>query len=400
MRKLTNAILIASLATATACAGTCGDIESDDDAREGADIGIPENENGSDGGMNEKSADGGVDLGPSDSGDEVGFDQPRCGDGVKDPFETCDDGNRMDGDYCSADCSRTIGECGDGVIQNNESCDDSNNDDGDYCSADCTTITGECGDGMQQSNETCDDGNTSDGDYCSGDCMTITGECGDGTQQSNETCDDGQTTDCVSTHDGGDGVCVATGTCSSGYALDGNGNCVSNNTTGLSVPCSLGSGYAVFKFHYDSGSTSARIDVWDASCSYSFAPNSACNVREVTRSFGGDVERTSQGYPVATSSDYIRVRYSVAGLNFSTATLCVQARSYATSSSTNIRAWSPIYLDVAYGPVDNDFVYDWYPIDWSNHLSPSDSPSLTAIQLYAYQGSNSLAVKAVELCVE
>ena len=45
-------------------------------------------------------------------------------------------------------------------------------------------------------------------------------------------------------------------------------------------------------------------------------------------------------------------------------------------------------------------VSHWYGIDWSNHLSPTDDPNLTAIQLYAYQGSNSLAVKAVELCVE
>ena len=221
--------------------------------------------------------------------------------------------------------------------------------------------------------------------------------CGDGSVQAGETCDDGVTTDCATTHDGGDGTCVAAGTCVAGYSLDAAGTCVPN-ATGLSTPCSNGAGQTLFRFHYDNGSTSARIDVWDAACSYSFA-NQACNVREVYPGFG-DLDRTSGGFPVCTSSEYIRVRYSVAGIPFTRATLYVQARSYSTGSSTSIEAWSPIYGSQISGLVDNDFVYDWYTIDWSNHLSASDDPNLTAIQLYAYQGSNRLAVEAVELCLE
>ncbi len=255
-----------------------------------------------------------------------------------------------------------------------------------------------CGDGSTTGTEACDDGNEVDGDYCSADCSAITGSCGDGVVQTNEGCDDQATVDCATTHDGGDGACVPTNTCSAGYQLDAGGSCVSTNTTGLPTPCSNGSGQTLFRFHYDSGSTSARIDVWDASCSYSFA-NQACNVREVYPGFG-DVSRTSQGFPVCTSTEYIRARFSVAGIPFSTATLYVKARSYATSSSTTIRAWSPLYGDQFSALVDNDFVYDWYAIDWSNNLSPSDDPNLTAIQLYAYQGSNRLAVEAVELCLE
>jgi len=256
-----------------------------------------------------------------------------------------------------------------------------------------------CGNGSVELDEACDDGNTDDGDYCDATCETTTGSCGDGVVQANETCDDGLTTACSTTHDGGDASCLPNGACVAGFVLNGAGACVSNNTTGLTVPCSNGAGYSMFKFHYDNGSTSARIDVWDATCSYSFASNSACNVREVYPGFG-DVSRTSEGYPIVTSTHYIRVRFSAAGLNFNTATLYVQGRSYATGSSTTIRAWSPLYGEQFGGPVDNDFVYDWYDLDWTGFLTPNDQPSLSAVQIYAYQGSSSLAIKAVELCVE
>lgn len=75
-----------------------------------------------------------------------------------------------------------------------------------------------CGDGMAEAPEACDDGNTTAGDYCAADCSSITGSCGDGMVQSNETCDDGTITmGCDTTQNGGDGKCVAAGTCSPGY---------------------------------------------------------------------------------------------------------------------------------------------------------------------------------------
>ena len=255
-----------------------------------------------------------------------------------------------------------------------------------------------CGDGVPQGGEACDDGNTSDGDYCAADCALVTGTCGDGVRQSNESCDDGNATDCATTHDGGDGTCVPPGTCAPNYVLDATGNCVSN-PTGLSTPCQNGPGWTLFRFRYNNNSTSAQIDVWDASCSYSFAPNSACNVREVYPGFG-EVARTSQGYPIFTSSNYMRVRFDVGGLNFSSVTLWIQARSYATSSSTYYDVWSPLYGEKEGGPVDNDFVYDWYGLDWTGYLYPTDDPGLTAIQLYGGRGSGSLAVSGIEMCVQ
>ncbi len=318
-----------------------------------------------------------------------------CADGIKQDNEICDDGNVNDDDYCKNDCSEITGTCGDGAIQNNEVCDDGNQSEDDYCKADCSLVTGECGDGTIQMNEACDDGNTTDGDYCDAICGSVTGSCGDGVVQSNESCDDQATADCANTHDGGDGTCVATTACSAGYMLNSSGVCISTNTTGLSTPCSqAGGGYTMFKIHYDNGSTSARVDVWDANCNYSFASNSACNVREVCRGFC-DVPTTGGGNPIFNTSNYWRARYNATGFNFTNATLWVQARG--TQGSTRFRAWSPLYGDVMSGLV-NGSSYDWYSVDWSNHLSPLDQPSLTAIQIYGINGP--IAVQSVELCVQ
>ena len=59
-----------------------------------------------------------------------------CGNKVVNADETCDDGNTVDGDGCSAKCQQNV--CGDGVIwQGKEQCDDGNTKDGDGCSALC-----------------------------------------------------------------------------------------------------------------------------------------------------------------------------------------------------------------------------------------------------------------------
>jgi hypothetical protein len=177
------------------------------------------------------------------------------------------------------------------------------------------------------------------------------------------------------------------------------GKADAGNPTGLKTPCQQGPGWTLFRFHYSGGGTSPTIDVWDATCSYSYASSSACNVYAVYPGFGS-VSYTSQGFPILTTSEYLRVRFSVAGLSFSKAAVYLKARSYATSSSTYYRIWSPLHGDLAGGPVDNDWVYDWYAMDWTGYLKPTDSPPLTAIQIYAYQGSGQLAVEAVELCVQ
>jgi cysteine-rich repeat protein len=110
---------------------------------------------------------------PNECRDDCTF----CGDGNLDSGEQCDDGNNVDGDGCSAFCQdepicgdgviNQPGEtceppgsnagqpnecrddctfCGDGNLDSGEQCDDGNNVDGDGCSANCTD-EGICGTG-------------------------------------------------------------------------------------------------------------------------------------------------------------------------------------------------------------------------------------------------------------
>jgi len=67
-----------------------------------------------------------------------------CGNGVIDPGEQCDDGNKTDGDGCSSTCQREwqtmvggMETCGNGIVELGEGCDDGNRVDNDGCSARC-----------------------------------------------------------------------------------------------------------------------------------------------------------------------------------------------------------------------------------------------------------------------
>jgi fibro-slime domain-containing protein len=156
---------------------------------------------------------------------------PPCGDGERAKSEACDDGNKRDGDGCSADClavepgfscfpqgapCRRIARCGDGVVASSEPCDDGNTQDGDGCSARCKLELGSqcsgqpskcekapCGDGKIAGAEACDDGNGTPFDGCSQTCQgepscatgkPCTSKCGDGLVLG-EDCDDGNLRD-------------------------------------------------------------------------------------------------------------------------------------------------------------------------------------------------------------
>lgn len=94
-----------------------------------------------------------------------------CGDGVYDPGEDCDDGNRTGEDGCSDLCRLEDPlSCGDTVTGAGETCDDGNSLDGDGCSATCQS-EGICGDGSPDVGEQCDDGNSESGDGCSNRCQ-------------------------------------------------------------------------------------------------------------------------------------------------------------------------------------------------------------------------------------
>jgi cysteine-rich repeat protein len=138
-------------------------------------------------------------LRPNDA-DPFYVPQLRCGDGSKQPWEPCDDGNNSNADACVVGCQAA--RCGDGFLRQNmppndvayESCDDANNDDSDACLSDCREAR--CGDGALRTDlqpgdvgyELCDDGNRYDRDACIA-CQPAV--CGDGfVQDGVEQCDD------------------------------------------------------------------------------------------------------------------------------------------------------------------------------------------------------------------
>src|SRR6187402_1500511 len=152
----------------------------------------------------------------------------HCGDKTLTDEEACDDGNKVSGDGCSADCLMVevgyscavsgqlcakIAKCGDGVTSDPEICDDGNVAPGDGCSARCTLELGfkcagdpsmctptTCGDKVKEGAESCDDGNVDPYDGCSTICQSepnckagpCKSDCGDGLVIG-EACDDGNT---------------------------------------------------------------------------------------------------------------------------------------------------------------------------------------------------------------
>ena len=159
-----------------------------------------------------------------------------CGNGMMDPPEQCDDGNKTAGDGCSAICQipagwscsgwpsvcTMAGVCGDSILGASEACDDGNTAGNDGCAADCKKVdpgyecrvpgrkcVPACGDGKVIGGEQCDDGNTTADDGCSPTCALEPGAtcdntmmpskctaavCGNKKVEAGESCDDG---DCV-----------------------------------------------------------------------------------------------------------------------------------------------------------------------------------------------------------
>ncbi len=195
--------------------------------------------------------DAGPDGGPPDSGPP-----DLCGDGVRQSWELCDDGNRDGGDGCNRACSGVehlftcpdaggacvdLVACGDLRIQAAESCEDGNRDGGDGCGSDCVLEAGwrcpvsgapclalRCGDMVVRGTEDCDDGNTAAGDGCSATCRIEPGYacapgggpctlafCGDRVTHPTESCDDGN----ANFDDGCTPICTSEPDCASGTCL-------------------------------------------------------------------------------------------------------------------------------------------------------------------------------------
>ena len=214
-----------------------------------------------------------ADMAGSDSGTLQGWGllvcKNLCGDGIVQAAmgETCDDGNTVNTDGCSADCQTAF--CGDGIAQPflGETCDDGNAVNTDACSTSCHNAV--CGDGIVQPSlgETCDDANVLDGDGCPADCKAIIG---DGLVDLGEACDDGN-------RNSGDG-CDAGGQIEECYTCSGQPSVctpgarirvvdASSNTVGRFAAATLGADGLAVVVYYDD--TNQRIKVAhceDAAC--------------------------------------------------------------------------------------------------------------------------------------
>jgi spore coat protein H len=97
---------------------------------------------------------------------------PFCGDGITAGIEECDDFRNGDNffDGCRDDC--TVNRCGDGLLDFNEGCDDTNLLNNDGCNANCQDEDNIaiCGNGLLELGEGCDDGNQEDADACGNNC--------------------------------------------------------------------------------------------------------------------------------------------------------------------------------------------------------------------------------------
>jgi cysteine-rich repeat protein len=96
----------------------------------------------------------------------------RCRNGIVEPGEQCDDGNRNNRDDCPNDCQLAV--CGDSALEGHEECDDGNTAAGDGCSPTCK-LERRCGNGVTDPGEQCDDGNLINGDGCSAGCCILSG---------------------------------------------------------------------------------------------------------------------------------------------------------------------------------------------------------------------------------
>ena len=141
---------------------------------------------------------------------DIGAYESRCGDGIIDPGEQCDDGNPVDGDGCDTNCTFT--GCGNGVVTAGEECDDANVAPGDCCGPTCqyeaagsacpddgSPCTDQMCDGAGHclhppvaDGTACDDGNDcATGDFCRGGVCRPGPVCGPRFLCNGTACDDG-----------------------------------------------------------------------------------------------------------------------------------------------------------------------------------------------------------------
>jgi hypothetical protein len=156
--------------------------------------------------------------------------------------------------------------------------------------------------------------------------------------------------------------------------------------------CTNGPGWSLFRIHMQG--TFVILDHWDAACAYSLAPDSTC----MAGAYGNISATPDDVAVILDGTDRLMIRYAATGLPIVGATLYVSAKAISTGSSAQLVTWSPIHGELRTDFILAGFTYPWYAVDWTDMVSPSDDPDLTAVVIQGGDGAP-LGVRAVELCV-
>ena len=158
-------------------------------------------------------------------------------------------------------------------------------------------------------------------------------------------------------------------------------------------PCTNGPGRALWRLSWPAGQGGyARVDAWGAACAYSLA-DPACSLSGEPHNYAS----FGPGIVFNSTTDYFRVRYSVAGLGFTAATLYLAAHADG-SGLPRLQVQSQLHGELLFQPTVPISTHRLYTIDWTPYLAPGDAPSLTAVTLRPMP--TGVAVSQLELCVQ
>ena len=158
-------------------------------------------------------------------------------------------------------------------------------------------------------------------------------------------------------------------------------------------PCTNGPGRVLWRLSWPAGQGGyARVDAWAAACAYSLA-DAACSLSGEPHTYAS----FGPGIVFNSTTDYFRVRFSVAGLSFTTATLYLAAHADG-SGLPRLQVQSQLHGEYLFQPTVPISTHRLYAIDWTAYLAPTDTPSLTAVTLRPMP--TGVAVSDLELCVQ
>ncbi len=188
----------------------------------------------------------------------------------------------------------------------------------------------------------------------------------------------------------------AAGSVGDGGALDGGDVADAGSPdagSNIATPCSGGEGRALWRLTFPANAAGyATVEEWNNGCEYSLA-NQACSLSGEPHGYAN----FGPGILFNSSTDYFRVRFSVAGDSFSQATLYLAAHADG-SGIPNAVLQSPLYGSLSFAPTVPISTHRTYVVDWSDFLAPTDDPNLTAVTLRS--NPTGLAVSEIELCVQ